>query len=51
MKNDDAKTMSLPRNIGGDYRRNGFVVPCNTANNTKSTISVDYFECKKGLEV
>ncbi|KAL4002447.1 PDZ domain (Also known as DHR or GLGF) family protein [Acanthocheilonema viteae] len=38
MKKDEAKTMSLPRNIGGEYRRNGYVIPCNLPNVIKSTI-------------
>lgn len=42
MKKDEARTMSLPRNIGGEYRRNGYVVPCNLPNATKSTIQVNY---------
>ncbi|VDK86334.1 unnamed protein product [Litomosoides sigmodontis] len=38
MKKDEARTMSLPRNIGGEYRRNGYVVPCNLQSTIKSTI-------------
>ncbi|VDM94185.1 unnamed protein product, partial [Onchocerca ochengi] len=41
MKKDEAKTMSLPRNIGGEYRRNGYVVPCNFPSITKSIIQRD----------
>nr|CDQ03926.1 BMA-LIM-8 [Brugia malayi] len=38
MKKDEIRTMSLPRNIGGEYRRNGYVVPCNHSFATKSAI-------------
>ncbi|EJD74422.1 hypothetical protein LOAG_18261 [Loa loa] len=41
MKKDEARTMSLPRNIGGEYRRNGYVVPCNLPTPAKSTIQKD----------
>lgn len=51
MKKDEARTMSLPRNIGGEYRRNGYVVPCNLSNPIKSTIQVNcntlMFTCKE----
>lgn len=45
MKKDEAKTMSLPRNMGGEYRRNGYVVPCNLPTTIKSPVQVNYI-CK-----
>ncbi|CAG9537389.1 unnamed protein product [Cercopithifilaria johnstoni] len=41
MKKDEAKTMSLPRNMGGEYRRNGYVVPCNLPAIQRDVIMVE----------
>uniref|UniRef100_A0A915PQL5 PDZ domain-containing protein n=1 Tax=Setaria digitata TaxID=48799 RepID=A0A915PQL5_9BILA len=49
MKKDEARTMSLPRNIGGEYRRNGYVVPCNLPITTKSITQRDIISSEENV--